>query len=468
MSTYNVFFPALADVTPTILNGTDLYRVAFKSAAQFNSLFTGEIVFKYTATTFNNGNGFANEYYMTLLHRGDTAAGNGLSLVIKNNNGTYQLGLLVNSGSGWGELTTFQTIDTTKAYMVLISYDYSASIATIEFRFTEYKPNPSASSTITIEYAFITISGPTINFNGLNQTGIGSIPQSIVYDSTTNPYGLLTDSGYNGYVAQDVYFTYSRLWSRAIPTNATSIDFGFVNSTPTPINNNTFSLYYVNHSNSNVPASTSNLEFQLGIPTNTLAELTNTATNPATAVTITITGNPNFQTLPDFSVNGLTGTVIVPTEINCILKGTKILTIDGYKLIEDITVGDVVVTHKGKHTKVVRTNISYAMPNEKSQCIIIPTGVYGANADLYISKNHSVLVGNIFIKPIKRIPETIIYATGIGIYEYYDIMTEDYLRDTLVANGVPIETWGGQLATMKTFKYPLRIPRDENKNRILL
>lgn len=46
-------------------------------------------------------------------------------------------------------------------------------------------------------------------------------------------------------------------------------------------------------------------------------------------------------------------------------------------------------------------------------------------------------------------------------------MTENYLTDTLVANGVPIETWGGYLSTIKNFKYPEPIPKNEHGYRIL-
>lgn len=49
----------------------------------------------------------------------------------------------------------------------------------------------------------------------------------------------------------------------------------------------------------------------------------------------------------------------------CISGGSQILTLDGYKNIEDVEVGDMVLTHKNRYRKVLNTQVNYIGPNEK-------------------------------------------------------------------------------------------------------
>lgn len=49
----------------------------------------------------------------------------------------------------------------------------------------------------------------------------------------------------------------------------------------------------------------------------------------------------------------------------CIFGGSQILTLDGYKNIEDVEVGDMVLTHKNRYRKVLNTQVNYIGPNEK-------------------------------------------------------------------------------------------------------
>lgn len=49
----------------------------------------------------------------------------------------------------------------------------------------------------------------------------------------------------------------------------------------------------------------------------------------------------------------------------CISGGSQILTLDGYKNIEDVEVGDMVLTHKNRYRKVLNTQVNYIGPNEE-------------------------------------------------------------------------------------------------------
>jgi hypothetical protein len=65
-------------------------------------------------------------------------------------------------------------------------------------------------------------------------------------------------------------------------------------------------------------------------------------------------------------------------------------------------------------------------------------------------------------------PDKIEYVKDMPYYTYCNIMTDDYLRDSLVANGVAVETWGGYLPWLKDFKYKEPVIRNSQRNRLLL
>ncbi len=81
---------------------------------------------------------------------------------------------------------------------------------------------------------------------------------------------------------------------------------------------------------------------------------------------------------------------------------------------------------------------------------IIKKGMYNSFEDLYLSSGHAVLINNEFINCSKLNLEQDIQKNNI--YVYYSIKTEDYYNDTLIANGVAIETWGGWKPYMKDFE----------------
>ena len=133
----------------------------------------------------------------------------------------------------------------------------------------------------------------------------------------------------------------------------------------------------------------------------------------------------------------------------CLTDTCDVLTPNGYVNIKDLSIGDKVTTPEGENvkiTKVMKPTEYYAMG--KALPHFIPKNSLGENKptkDTFISKNHAYNSG---------IPSKgwLCGQFNIGhnatnwdkeFVTYYNIMTEDYPKHTLVVNGVEMESWGG-------------------------
>lgn len=166
-------------------------------------------------------------------------------------------------------------------------------------------------------------------------------------------------------------------------------------------------------------------------------------------------------------------TTIIPdlVRVPCFLKGTKILTHNGYKCIENITKKDKVAilepnTNTISYTKIY--NIDKYNSSVRPYCIQNGMFKYMFNehdlvknnntktlehSDLYITGNHCI-----FYKP-KNVFFPCKYLTNIHQinakdtntqYSYYHISTNNYFSDIIIANGVPCETCGDYMFDDKT------------------
>jgi len=150
------------------------------------------------------------------------------------------------------------------------------------------------------------------------------------------------------------------------------------------------------------------------------------------------------------SVNGAGGPV-------CYLKGSKILTQNGYTKVEDLNVGDLVVT-KGKihENQYIDVDEPYTLEpvtwvgsfrpanlNSKSLPICIKAGAFGENMpfeDLFISPGHRVIVDGKMVLVSELINgETIFQDCSIQDVEYYHLELASH--SSIVANGVLSETY---------------------------
>lgn len=70
---------------------------------------------------------------------------------------------------------------------------------------------------------------------------------------------------------------------------------------------------------------------------------------------------------------------------NCLTKGQRVLMIDGWKNIEDVKIGDMALTHKGRYRKVVNTFI------KENNNVVYEISVYSDDKKLQLTKEHPVL-----------------------------------------------------------------------------
>jgi Hint domain len=136
---------------------------------------------------------------------------------------------------------------------------------------------------------------------------------------------------------------------------------------------------------------------------------------------------------------------------NCFLKGTKILTADGERKIEDLANGDLLPTKFGglrpiqwigryprKKSDPSKPWINDAMPVRIARSALGPNLPH---ADLYVTAAHSLLIDGVLVPAEMLINGTTITryeASETDELEYFHIKLESH--DVVYAEGVPAET----------------------------
>ena len=369
-----LFFPAVS--TLGLASNTELWRVATKTSNTYNNYLVMEMVFRY----FDNPTELdLTGKYMTLFHQGTGSSSTGFSVCLyKDASGNISVGIRYkdSSGANWTDLSgSFVNLNTINldGFYIMFQYNYSSTNKIVNFYVVEYN-NDNATTKTKPDFIFPTTTtpGPAVGTTNLNQWGFGSLPQSLTLSSNPNGYNNLNE--YNGYIAQNVQVLYLRTWNpeNLIPDTSSTAQYAMFNSNPT------YSLYNINKTQSYVPALTDKLNFQLEIPSDStnLSDLKNNAVSPSVPVTTT-TSTTNFKTLYDFAVNSTSGFNIVETsEIPCLLKGTQILTSTGYKSIEDIKIGEYIISHDNRHLKVIDIYHNFALKSDSVKAICIKKGEY--------------------------------------------------------------------------------------------
>ena len=109
----------------------------------------------------------------------------------------------------------------------------------------------------------------------------------------------------------------------------------------------------------------------------------------------------SIQRSPDGTDNF---TVATPTP-ECFLTGTRILTASGYKLVEELQIGDKVQTAEGKLVDVKWIGYQTIDPNAltiplRGNPVLVKAGALGNNLparDLYLSPDHSLFIDGLLI-----------------------------------------------------------------------
>ena len=434
MATTNcVFFPAISSVSPP-LGTSEKWRICTKTSNLYDNILTTDMVFRYSE---NNSQFNLTNKYMTLFHIGAGSSVSGIAVCLYRaslDSNPIQIGLRISSGTAWSDLAgSFVSLSSignvsSDAFMIMLQYNYTGSNTIVNFYVVQYN---NTTTKTTPDFSFTTTSASDIQPIG-NQWGFGSSPESI---TTTD--GFTNVEGYNSYVAQNVSLINIRTWDIFIPVSSS------VSGTYAMFNTNaSFSLYNLNKSTTYVPRNTANLNFQLYIPTGSFS-ISQLANNNKTADTLVTLGTSStaFQTLDGFSINSASGyNAIAANDVPCLLKGTEILTTEGYKLIELITTDDILVTHDNRLTKVIQNKMFNAIGNLNTYPYVIQSGKYNAYKDLFISGGHAILIDNYFVSAYHL---DLSQDTNFSLIEYYCLETEDFYKDTIIANGVVVETWDG-------------------------
>ena len=130
----------------------------------------------------------------------------------------------------------------------------------------------------------------------------------------------------------------------------------------------------------------------------------------------------------------------------CLTDTCDVLTPNGYVNVKDLSIGDLVTTPEDKNVKITKvmkptTHVSMG----KAYPHFIPKNSLGENKpakDTFISKNHAYKSGDEWLCGQFNIEHNAINWDQ-DFVTYYNIMTEDYPKHTLVVNGVEMESWGG-------------------------
>lgn len=430
MSYYSLFYNPI----PPTAGTAQKWRIGTKTSNLYDSVLTAEMVIQYYDLPSFDITGKR----MTIFHMGSISSSSGIAIVLSkgtNSGDPIQVGLLISGGTSWNAIpASFCTLNnigniSTDAFYLMLTYDYSGSNTNVNFYVTTF--NNSTNKTAP-DFPFSTTVATNIEPIG-NQWGFGASPEPI-----TDPTGYISTEGYNCYVAQNLETSFLRTWDTVLPSSSNSPStYAMFNTV-----DQTYSLYHLNKTHDNVPASTSNLQFQLYLAGITIpGDMLNNAASPPLPVNVE-TNVSAYPTLEDFAINALTNyTFIQPSTIACLLEGTNILTNEGYKLIENISLDDTIITGDDRKVKVTEIHKTLFFSNNENVPRIIKKGEYNAIDDLYISNGHGILINNEYFDYPFRLN---IQKSDLlnKVLTYYHLVTEDYLYDTLVANGVVVETYG--------------------------
>jgi hypothetical protein len=137
--------------------------------------------------------------------------------------------------------------------------------------------------------------------------------------------------------------------------------------------------------------------------------------------------------------NFYTGDIVPGSSTICFQKGTHILAPTGYILVENLNAGDQIITKTG--VVEIKEMINYTGSRDKNPLYLLPKNSLSDNKplnDLYMSNTHAYKFGGKW-QHMKCSPKTVLLADRDNI-EYYHIVVEDYFKQTIIAEGIEVET----------------------------
>ena len=129
--------------------------------------------------------------------------------------------------------------------------------------------------------------------------------------------------------------------------------------------------------------------------------------------------------------------------VPCIVKGQRILTPNGYKLIENIYNGDIITTSQNKDVVALNYKKAFEFTTDMTAPYIIPQdSIYPSYPpkDIFLSADHKIKTNHNWITPkelSKYNPDVRQINIGKPV-TYYNIETPNYSTDHLVLEGTTI------------------------------
>lgn len=291
-------------------------------------------------------------------------------------------------------------------------------------------------------------------------TNLENLITSIASDLTTNGVQNNIASGAHVINPYPNWYAYTGIGATSLTFTGNSSSIFYIYSTGEIAFNNCSFLFIGDVNISNIYIiSTDNMNFN---PTTPHTYFGNFLSNRSVR---NDTGTPNVNITGTCSaVSSVNSTymdylTITYFETSCFVEGTKVLTDNWYVPVEELKVGDVVMTHgailrrNGKKFREVDTDAPMQVLNihkcvrpctASSSPIVITKNAFGPNKpfdDLYVSCNHGIVTANGHIYPAnKLVNKTTIYQDNtIDRITYYHI--ELATHNTLTANGIMAETY---------------------------
>ena len=152
-------------------------------------------------------------------------------------------------------------------------------------------------------------------------------------------------------------------------------------------------------------------------------------------------------------------TVINPAPnrgVPCFPAGTRILTASGYKAVETLVQGELVLTADGRQVPVKIYGKHLPVTTSATAPYRVPKGTFGLQNDLILSPDHAFLIR----KGVWMIPKRAallsdrVEQIGVGSpVTYYHLECPSYLRDNLVVDGAVVESYGGKQQSKSPYTY---------------
>ncbi|MBB3609283.1 Hint domain-containing protein [Rhizobium sp. BK602] len=309
------------------------------------------------------------------------------------------------------------------------------------------------------------VSNGTVIVDGVDVT-LSSLVGGGVITSTTieaiNGANVTIDAGLAG-VAAGSTFTYAIGANSSIEVDASLVNVGLLNGVTVDFadaNGTGTFIYDSGLINLNLSTPPNVINVQTGdkievVGSNYIGQVGNTVTFYTDALHLLPVGSYTIPAGVTYTYDGGTDTL---TFTSCFLRGTLIRTPEGDVPVEDLRVGDLVVTHKGvsEIKWVGRRRIDPKAVDKPRDTLPVrmKAGSIAENVperDLFISPDHCMFLEEALI-PAKFLINgtTITQETGLAPFEYYHIELEQH--SVVLAEGAQTETYldlGGRLSFLE-------------------